>query len=298
MTVSSVTSPSLISVVLATRGRDDSLRVCLESLAQSRLPEGWLAEVIAVDNGCSEATRAVVDAFAMRGNIVCFRYLCESRRGKGYAVNHGVSTARGRLFAFTDDDIVVDPGWLAEIIDAFESDPGLGLVTGRVLPASTKGKPVAVTMSREATSLNESSSLSGLVLGCNLAVRPDVLKKVRGRDTRIGPGRGLSCEDIDFTHRVLRSGFRGVFLPAPTVYHEPGERDRRREYLRGWGAFYLKFVLSGDRKVARQAWWHLRAIAKEFRAGEWSSAFNQAWNLLVGAGIMVTRLTLIRKPYG
>jgi len=289
---------STISVILTTRNRLASLRRCLESLGRCALPAGWNAEVIVVDNGCSTETGAFVNALALSRSRIHFRYVCEPRQGKAFAVNHGASAAKGSLFAFTDDDIVVDGQWLVEIIEAFAGDPGIALIAGRVVPVDSSAQAVAVTRSLHRTSLNELLSLEGLVLGCNLAVRPLVLEKVKGRDTRLGPGRGLSCEDIDFTHRVLRSGHLGIYLPGPVVYHEPGDRDRRREYLRGRGAFYLKFILSGDAGVTRQAWWYLRGIGKEFADGNRSSAIHRAWHLTVGACMMASRMAFSTRPYG
>ena len=122
--------------------------------------------------------------------------------------------------------------------------------------------------------------------------------KRSGQGHAAGPGRGLSCEDIDFAHRVLRSGHRGIYLPGPLVYHDPGPRDRRREYIRGRGAFYLKFALRGDASVTRQAWWHLCSIGREFAAGKWPSALNECWQLTVGACIMASRMVFATSPYG
>jgi GT2 family glycosyltransferase len=291
-------SEATISVILATRNRPASLRRCLESLGHCRLPPGWRAEVIVVDNQCDKAIESLVDALKADAPIE-YRYFSEERPGKGFAVNRGTAAARGSILAFTDDDVVVDPAWLCEVIQGFDHDPLVALIAGRVIAADPRSEqPVAVTRGAEARCLNDSLTLQGHVLGCNLAIRRSVLQRVKGRDTRLGPGRGLSCEDIDFTYRVLRSGYRGIFLPGPTIYHEPGERDRRREYLRGWGAFYIKFLMSGDGKVARQTWWHLRSIGEEVARGKWSSGFSEAWHLTVGASIMAKRMALSRRPYG
>jgi len=251
--------------------------------------------VLVVDNGCDDATRTLVNSFETSPGPIRFRYLAESRRGKGFAVNSGVRHATGPILAFTDDDAVVDQRWLLEIVDEFARDQDLGLLAGRVETGKLDGPAVAVTRVHERKVLNGMLSLEGQVLGCNLAIRPAVLEKVKGRDTRLGPGRGLSCEDIDFTHRVLRDGFRAVFTPRALVYHDPGERDRSREYLRGWGAFYFKFIVAGDREVAQQAWWRSRKILSELVSGGHSyGALYQLWQMSVGAAIMAQRMLFSR----
>jgi len=290
---------SIVSVIITTRNRLNGLRRCLESIQSCQIPSGWKAEILVVDNGCSNDTKDLVASLSRDRAPIQFRYLCELRRGKSFAVNHGVAAAKGKILAFTDDDVIVDKGWLIEILDKFDDDPSLGLVAGRVEPAESIGRLVAVTRALKRTPLNELLSLEGFVLGCNLAIRPVVLEKVKGRDTRVGPGRGLSCEDIDFAYRVLRSGYRGVFFPGPIVYHDPGERDRACEYLRGWGAFYVKFLVVGDLKVTRQAWWKMRAICKGFWDGEsdFYTTLNQIRHLLAGASIMLTRMALSKSAY-
>jgi O-antigen biosynthesis protein len=285
----------LVSVVVATRNRIDSLRRCLESLKACELPPGSFAEVLVVDNGCSDATRALVNGFQTSSGPIRFRYLLEARRGKAFAVNSGVRQATGPILAFTDDDALVDKRWLLEIVGEFERDRELGLLAGRVDARILDDPNTAVTLVPERKLLNGVLSLEGQVLGCNLAIRPVVLEKVKGRDTRLGPGRGLSCEDIDFTHRVLRHGFRAVFTPDALVYHDPGERDRKREYLRGWGAFYFKFIVAGDRQVAHQAWWKARKILGELVSGKHThGALHQMWQMGVGAWIMARRMLFLR----
>jgi len=281
-----------VSIVIATRNRIDSLRRCLESLQACELPADSSAEVLIVDNACDDATRAVVERCETSSSgQMNFRYLQEPRRGKGFAVNSGVQQSQASILAFTDDDALVDKRWLLEIVKEFALDPGLGLLAGRVAARRLDDPNTAVTFVRERKILNGVLSLEGQVLGCNLAIRRAVLEKVKGRDTRLGPGRGLSCEDIDFTHRVLRHGFRAVFTPDALVYHDPGERDRSREYLRGWGAFYFKFIIAGDRQVAQQAWWKMRRISGELVSGKDTyAALYQMWHMGVGASIMAQRM--------
>ena len=284
---------SILSVVIATRNRRDSLRRCLESLTHCHVPAGWMVEILVVDNGGTDSIVELVASMTSAERNIEFRHFSEPRQGKSFAVNCGVAAARGKILAFTDDDAMADKEWLTGVINEFSRDSALDLLAGCVQDVRTDRPSRAITRHLERVMLSGLSSLEGHVLGCNLAIRRVVLEKVRGRDIRLGPGRGLSCEDIDFTHRVLRAGFRGVFSPTPVVYHDPGERDRTREYLRGWGAFYIKFILSGDRQVARQAWWKLHRIWTDalgevgFLSGD---PIYQTWNIAVGACIMAIRM--------
>jgi glycosyltransferase involved in cell wall biosynthesis len=291
---SSIAAPrqNLLSVVIGTRNRVSELRPCLDSLQAALLPADWAVEVIIVDNGSDDNTCELVNNFARSSDNPAFRYLYEPRQGKSYAVNTGFATARGSIIAFADDDVVVERSWLASIVDEFRREQELGILTGRVESLDESGVRVAVTRATEEKTLDCKDSLDGLILGCNLAVRREVFAKVSGRDTRLGPGRGLSCEDIDFAYRVLRAGFRGRFSPRPVVYHSPGLRNRSTEYLRGWGAFYLKYLLQGDTLIVRKAWWEVRRILRDLRTSPGSSSLNELWQMLIGALIMAQRISL------
>jgi GT2 family glycosyltransferase len=278
--------------VIATRNRAEQLRGCLGALRRSPPPAGWSAEVLVVDNGSTDATAAVIAEERDVGGALRVRYLVEARRGKAFAVNTGTAAAGGAIVAFLDDDVEAEPGWLGAIVERFEREPDLGLLAGRVVGVEGSGSTATTGASEEAP-LDPDRSLQGLVLGCNLAVRRDVIAAVRGRDTRLGPGRGLAYEDIDFVYRVLRRGIRGCFSPRPVVVHRLGERNRRVEYLRGRGAYYAKFIVRLDRTIARYAWWDLNVLWLDFRRGvvrPTGPPATRAWHMAVGAALMTARM--------
>ncbi len=65
---------------------------------------GWPAEVLVVNDGSSDATAAIVRAFAVLHPEV--RLLeNQQNRGKGFSVRHGVLSARGEIVMFTDADL-------------------------------------------------------------------------------------------------------------------------------------------------------------------------------------------------
>ena len=81
-----------------------------------RLPDHLDWEVLVVDNGCADHTDAVIEAFAGRLPI---RREFEPRRGHTPARNRAWMPAKGEYIVWTDDDVVVDPGWLAALCGAF-----------------------------------------------------------------------------------------------------------------------------------------------------------------------------------
>src|SRR6185503_10841331 len=74
-------------------------------------------EAIVVDNNSTDDTRAVVERHA-RDFPVTLHYLFEARQGRSSALNAGIAVARGSVVAMTDDDVLVEPGWLNVACDA------------------------------------------------------------------------------------------------------------------------------------------------------------------------------------
>jgi hypothetical protein len=72
-----------------------------------------------------------------------------------------------------------------------------------------------------------------------------------------------------------------------------GNRNRRVEYSRGRGAYYVKFIVRGDRTIAYQALWELVGLWRDVRRGvvrPWGSPASRAWHLAIGATIMTARM--------
>ncbi|MGH3086349.1 MAG: glycosyltransferase family 2 protein, partial [Rubrobacteraceae bacterium] len=104
-----------ITVAVCTRDRAEDLRPCLDALTRLDYPR---LDILVVDNApSSDATeRLVKDAYPRA------RYVREDRPGLDWARNRAIAEARGDILAYTDDDVVVDPGWASALAAAFE-DP-------------------------------------------------------------------------------------------------------------------------------------------------------------------------------
>jgi glycosyltransferase involved in cell wall biosynthesis len=91
-----------ITAVLCTYNRAELLAEALDSLlAQSLAPETY--EILVVDNGSTDATVDVVQAFGARHLV---RYLLEQRLGLSHARNTGAAAARTPYVAY----LMMTPG--------------------------------------------------------------------------------------------------------------------------------------------------------------------------------------------
>ena len=128
-----------ISVIICTYNRAELLTKALASMEQLDVPTNVAWELLVVDNNSNDSTRDVVTDYAQRGKLP-IRYLFEPQQGKMHAVNLGINEARGRIVAFTDDDVLFDSHWLDALLKAFEQYNCAG-VGGRVIATWDFPKP-------------------------------------------------------------------------------------------------------------------------------------------------------------
>src|SRR6516162_7977827 len=121
----------LITVAICTFNRAESLRRTLASLTAMRIPSDLAWEVVIVNNNSTDHTDEVigeyVDRLPVRGEF-------EPRAGKSNALNRAIDVAKGDYILWTDDDVVVDAGWMTAYVDAFRRWPDAAVFGGRITP--------------------------------------------------------------------------------------------------------------------------------------------------------------------
>lgn len=241
-----------VSVVVCTRGRPESLRNCLTSLARL---DPAATEVIVVDNGRpDDGVRAIVCQFPG------FRYLTESEPGLSRARNAGLRAASGEIIAWTDDDVVVSPGWIGKILRGFATKEVAGL-TGLVLPERLETSAQvrfergfggfnrgyrALTYDAEFFAATRATGVPvwAIGAGANMAFRREVFAKVGHFDDRLGAGAAGCSEDSEMWYRMLAAGMTIRYEPLAVVWHahraDGGDfQDQMAHYMRGHAAALL-----------------------------------------------------------
>lgn len=270
-------SRSSVSVVVCTRNRAEKLRNVLESLSRVRLPDAP-CELVVVDNGSTDHTREVVGE--LRGTLrLPVRYVLETTAGLSHARNRALQVTAGGILAFTDDDCVVDPDWLAALVSEFGSRDAPDVVGGRVLPRSDLGGRAREDSPPSPRGLLKSQEdLFERFMGANFAFRRRVAKRLGGFDPTFGAGGPLcAAEDTDFVYRARRSGFKVLLTPRPLVYHDHGRTSKAalrrvsRHYAVGRGGFYCKHTTAGDREALQMALREIRGRLRQLLKG-WRDA--------------------------
>ncbi len=242
-------APPRTSVVVATRERPEQLARALDSLLVQDHPD---FEVVVVDNApwSTDTYDLVTGKYTDR-----VRYVREDTPGLAVAHNAGLAAAGGTVLAFTDDDVIADPHWLTALTEPFAADPGLGCVTGLILPARL-GTPAQVLLESHggfakgfAPRLYDPAeppadeplfpfTAGSFGSGANMAFRADALRQVGGFDPATGTGTAAKGgDDLYAFVAVLSAGFRLRYTAEALVWHHHRDtwQDLRNQAY-GYGA--------------------------------------------------------------
>lgn len=195
--------------------------------------------------------------------------------GKSVALNFAIAHVTGDLVAFTDDDVIADPRWLAELAAALDAGGARVAVTGRVIAADEPGVRGGMALSLRTETQPETHRgqiRRDPLSGNSMAVHRSAFAECGVFDERLGPGgRFSSAEDNDFGYRLLKAGYEIRYVPAALVHHRAWRAGRglgkaSRDYGRAQGAFLTKHALAGDRfarsRLRSTVTWRLARIAR------------------------------------
>lgn len=222
-----------VSVVICTWNRCELLRETLESLRGLAIPPDQRWELLVVDNGSTDATDAVLGEYR---ELLPLRALSVAELGLSRARNAAVRAATGDLVLFTDDDVRVDPQWMASYLAAARRWPEAGYFAGAIRPRFAPGVPAWVQRDqaalagalclRDLGTVERRLRAAEFPFGPNMAVRRDALA-LGSFDERVGR-RGseqVRGGESSLFWALRARGVWGVWVPSALVHHYvPPER--------------------------------------------------------------------------
>ncbi|WP_339237379.1 glycosyltransferase family 2 protein [Paenibacillus sp. FSL R5-0517] len=110
-----------VSIIIPTYNQREYVLQCVSSI-EKHTPAPY--EIIVVDNASKDGT---AKAMLRKGGMVRVAAL-DQNRGFAGGVNHGLMMARGRHIIVLNNDTLVTPGWLDNMMTCLASDPKIGVV--------------------------------------------------------------------------------------------------------------------------------------------------------------------------
>lgn len=257
-----------LSIVIVNWNVKDLLAHCLESIF--RTCEGLEIEVIVIDNASADGSPQMIRE---RFPQVC---LIANERNAGFtrANNQGIAVAKGRYILLLNPDTEVLDGALSTMVCYMDAHPNVGALGPRLLhsdgrvQSSRRRFPTLTTAFLESTILqqwfprnrilrryycldhsDEEEQEVDWVVGACLMMRREALDKVGLLDEHFF----MYSEEMDWCYRVVKRGWRVVYLPSAQVVHHEGRSSsqvvpQRHIYFQSSKVYYFRkyFGLWGE----------------------------------------------------
>jgi glucosyl-dolichyl phosphate glucuronosyltransferase len=226
-----------VTVAVITFNRSRYLRQTLAGLVRQEYP-GDCWELLVIDNNSTDDTADAVASFM--ASTPSPRRVVEARPGLDHGRNRAIAEARGDVIALVDDDILVEPDWLTQLIAPFSSQGShsIGVVGGEVvpvfpdgLPAWLEGSHAPLRFRRDAGPLPPGQA----PMGANFAFPNWVFERFGNFDTDLDRqgSRLFGGGDSNMIRRLRSAGLEAWFVPGARVLHQiPAGRLTLRYALR------------------------------------------------------------------
>ena len=210
---------------------------CLQSLVKQDLPEDAY-EIIVVDDGSTDGSRAVVEAMAQSHPQL--RLLCQDNQGVSQARNFALESARGKYVQFVDSDDLLLENRMAPLVQR-AVDEALDVLVFNYNIADISGN---VTLTACDTVTVPDAVTTGVEYLQHHRMSPYVWRYLIRRDYIIGNGwqfnkeliHFIVCEDGDFIAHFLLDARRVVASDvAPYCYvnrSDSAMHNQDRDHLR------------------------------------------------------------------
>jgi len=260
---------------------------CLNSLLAAKRGKEIVLEIILVDNHSSEETikelKEHLDRarFQKRSRRVSF-VLVENKENLGFAEgnNRGIKQAlkNGADYIFVlNNDTEIDSACLISLIEAAQKNPEAGILAPKIYYApgfefyqdryqkqdlgkvvwyaggqvdwvNVLGRHIGVDEVDRGQFDQEKKVF--FATGCAFLARREVFEKVGFFDQRFF----LYLEDLDFSLRVIKAGFKILFIPQAIVYHKNAASSG------GSGSKLQNYYLTRNRLLfaSQHAFWKIK----------------------------------------
>lgn len=184
-----------VSAIIPCYNRERYIRRTVESVLAQTYDN---IELVVVDDGCTDGSRAVLESFGSRLRIL--EHAGRENRGQSAGINLGLAATSGKYVGILDSDDIWLPDKIAEQVAFLETHAEFGLVYGNGEAVDENERPLYDIYPAEHEELNEPGRV---LLDCyflvpnNSLVRRDVLNRTGGFDETL-----RAAQDHDMAVRI------------------------------------------------------------------------------------------------
>lgn len=203
------------SIIVPVRYRADLTQVCIDSIFNYTKDY----ELILVQEGEDEEISRLFNRY----KVFKKNKFIQNKVPKGYAgaLNTGMELATGEIYCFMNNDTVATPGWLDEMLKAF-NEPKVGLVSPTFWGT---GERQSVDWNKEGVDFDWVLEPLSLIGVCFLIPREE-MEQLKDPDGKWDEDFIHGGEDFDMTIRIQRLGYRLCIARKSFIYHYGGASTR------------------------------------------------------------------------
>lgn len=202
------------SIIIPLYNRPDEIKELLHSLLSQTYQD---FEVIIVEDGSTRPAKHIIERYADRLDV---KYFFKENEGQGMARNYGFERAKGDFFIVFDSDILVPADYLQKVKDAIARNGWDAF--GGPDAAHESFTPIQKAISYSMTSPFTTGGIRGNKKhvgqfhprSFNMGISREVYEKTGGYKL------SRRSEDIEFSIRMIQSGFKVGLIPEAFVYHK------------------------------------------------------------------------------
>ena len=212
-----------VSVIIVNYNGKALLEKCLESLSKVNYEN---FEIIVVDNNSTDGSIELVTK--NYPSIILLKL--NSNKGFAEPNNIGAKIANGKYLLFLNNDTIVTPSFISEMVQVIENDKKIAICQSLLLKPDESVDSsgdfidhlgVVYNSTKKTDEIREISSARG----ASMLIRKDVFDILEGFDEKFY----VSFEDVDLGWRTWMIGYKVILTPKSVVYHVGGQTIKSKK---------------------------------------------------------------------
>jgi GT2 family glycosyltransferase len=241
--------PLVYIIILNWNGYKETID-CLESLKKINYSN---YKIVIVDNGSTDDSVNIIEKKHPEIHLIINKKNLGYCEGNNIGMNYAFKYKPDYILLL-NNDVVVSPNFLEELVNVSECDKKIGLVGPKIYFESmpdilwfaggkmdySTGKAEHIGYLEKDKKQYDDILDTEYVTGCSVLIRTSIIKKLGGLDNSYF----IYYEDIDLDFRLKKAGYKTLYAPKSMIWHKVssasgGEENAFKDYYMSRNPFFF-----------------------------------------------------------